>query len=292
MSRPGRPQGEDRSAQHEGTPVSRRVLTLCADDFGLSAPISRGIAMLARAQRLSAVSCITNAAHWREAARALRGLPLSVTVGLHFNLTEGRPLSRELARVWPELPSLPRLLLLSHLHQLPVAALRLEWQAQLDAFVQATGRPPQMVDGHQHVHHLPVLRQVMLDGIAPMAPRPAVRSTANLLGPGFAFKRFVIERSGGRALKRELVRRGLRHNACLLGAYDFVTADYRALMRQWLAQLPREGGLLFCHPAETAGAGDAIGDARLRELAYLESQVFMSDLAEAQVVLGQAWVRA
>jgi len=122
MSRPGRPQGEDRSAQHEGTPVSRRVLTLCADDFGLSAPISRGIAMLARAQRLSAVSCITNAAHWREAARALRGLPLSVTVGLHFNLTEGRPLSRELARVWPELPSLPRLLLLSHLHQLPRCA--------------------------------------------------------------------------------------------------------------------------------------------------------------------------
>ncbi|MBC7958060.1 MAG: ChbG/HpnK family deacetylase [Cytophagales bacterium] len=269
-----------------------RVLTLCADDFGLSSGISRGIAMLARAQRLSAVSCITNAPHWREAAPLLRELPATVTVGLHFNLTEGQPLSRELAREWPTLPSLPRLLLLSHLHQLPVAALRVEWQAQLDAFVQATGRAPQMVDGHQHVHHLPALRQVVLDGIAPMAPRPAVRNTARLLGPGFAFKRFVIEHTGGRALKRELVRRGLRHNAALLGAYDFVTTDYRRLMRQWLAEVPPEGGLLFCHPAEVADAGDAIGDARLREFAYLEGNAFAADLAEAKVTLGAAWVRA
>jgi predicted glycoside hydrolase/deacetylase ChbG (UPF0249 family) len=273
-------------------PDAGRLLNLCADDFGLSPGISRGIAMLARAQRLSAISCITNAPHWRESAVLLRGLPAGITVGLHFNLTEGQPLSRELAQYWPTLPSLPRLLLLSHLHQLPVAALRVEWQAQVDAFVQATGRAPQMVDGHQHVHHLPVLRQVMLDGIAPMAPRPAVRSTARLPGPGFAFKRFVIERTGGRALKRELVRRGLRHNAALLGAYGFATTDYRGLMRQWLAEVPREGGLLFCHPAEVADAGDAIGDARLREFAYLESAAFAADLAEAEVTLGAAWVRA
>ncbi len=272
--------------------MTTKVLTLCADDFGLSSGISRGIAMLARAHRLSAVSCITNAPHWREAAPLLRGLPLSVTVGLHFNLTKGRPLSPELARHWPTLPSLPQLLVLSHLHRLPVAALRVEWLAQLDAFVQATGRAPHMVDGHQHVHHLPVLRQVVLDGIAPMAPRPAVRSTARVLGHGFVFRRFMIERAGGRALKRELARRGLRHNAALLGAYDFVATDYRGLMRQWLAKLPREGGLLFCHPAEVADAGDAIGDARLREFAYLEGDAFMSDLAQARVALGASWVRA
>jgi chitin disaccharide deacetylase len=271
--------------------MNGRVLTLCADDFGLSPGISRGIAMLARAKRLSAISCITNAPHWREAAPMLRDLPDTVTVGLHFNLTEGKPLSRELARVWPALPSLPKLLLLSHLRQLPETALRVEWQAQVDAFVQATNRPPQMVDGHQHVHHLPLLRQVVLDGIAPMSPRPAVRSTAPLRGPGFAFKRFVIERTGGRALKREFMRRGLRHNAVLLGAYDFTTTDYRGLMRQWLKQLPREGGLLFCHPAEVADAGDAIGDARLREFAYLESSAFAADLQEAKVALGQSWIR-
>jgi len=92
-------------------------------------------------------------------------------------------------------------------------------------------------------------------------------------------------------LKREFLRRGLRHNAVLLGAYDFATTDYRGLMRQWLARLPREGGLLFCHPAEVADAGDAIGDARLREFAYFESEAFAADLAEARITLGQSWIR-
>jgi hypothetical protein len=40
---------------------------------------------------------------------------------LHFNLTEGRPLSPSLAALWPSLPSLPRLLLASHLGRLPLA---------------------------------------------------------------------------------------------------------------------------------------------------------------------------
>jgi hypothetical protein len=265
---------------------------LCADDFGLAPGISRGIASLARAGRLSAVSCITNAPHWRAAAPMLKGLPPLVVTGLHFNLTEGRPLSRDLARVWPELPSIGKLLAMSHLRRLPIDALRAEWLAQIDAFVQATGHAPQMVDGHQHVHHLPGLRQILLDGIAPLSPRPAVRSTAPLLGPGFAFKRSVIERSGGRALRRELMRLGVRHNPCLLGAYDFDASDYRSLMRRWLALVPPEGAMLFCHPAEEPDANDSIGDARLREFAYFESQAFAADLAEARVVLGAAWVRA
>jgi predicted glycoside hydrolase/deacetylase ChbG (UPF0249 family) len=272
--------------------VSARLLTLCADDFGLSRAISTGIAGLARAGRLSALSCITNAPHWRAAAPLLRGLPAGVTIGLHFNLTEGVPLSAELKREWPQLPSLPKLLALSHLRRLPLHALRREWQAQTDAFAQATGHAPQMVDGHQHVHHLPGLRAIVLDGIAPLAPRPAVRNTGRLLGPGFGFKRLVIARTGGRALQRDLQRLGLRHNASLLGAYDFATTDYRGLMQGWLAQLPREGGLLFCHPADVGGDdADPIGAAREREHLYLASDAFAQDLAAAQVTLGAAWVR-
>ena len=78
-----------------------RVLMLCADDFGLDTGISIAIARLARAGRLNAVSCISNSEGWLEDAAWLSGLPASVNLGLHFNLTEGRPLSRRLARVWP-----------------------------------------------------------------------------------------------------------------------------------------------------------------------------------------------
>lgn len=272
--------------------MTARVLTLCADDFGLAPGITRGIQALAHAQRLSAISCTTSSPYWREAAPLLRSLPEGLCVGLHFNLSQGKPLSAELARVWPELPSVPRLTVLAQLHRLPLRELRFEWLAQLDAFAQATGRAPHMVAGHGDVHRLPGVRQVVLDGIAPFAPRPAVRSTARLLGPRFAFKRWVMGHTGGRALQRDITKLGLRHNACLAGVYDFTEPDYRALVRQWLALLPREGGLLACQPAEVADAGDPLGDTRLREFAYFESDAFTRDLAEAQVTLGQAWVRA
>jgi chitin disaccharide deacetylase len=268
-----------------------RTLALCADDFGLTPGISAGIVQLARAQRLTAVSCITNGPYWVEAAKLLQDLPDSVDVGLHLNRTEVRPLSARLARRWPQLPSLPGLIARAHLRLLPRAELRNEVHAQLRAFTRERGAPPRFVDGHQHVHHLPGLREVLLDMVEHVQPLPALRNTGRVLGPGFAVKRMLIERTGGRALARDLRHRVLPHNAALLGVYDFADPDYRALMQRWLAELPYEGALLFCHPGERFGgdAPDAIAAARAREFAYLGSAAFDADLAAADVRLGRAW---
>ena len=145
-----------------GAPASR-MLALCADDFGLTPGISAGIAELARARRLTAVSCITNSPHWAKAATRLEGLPATVEVGLHFNLTEGRPLSRHLRKRWPSSSGLAALILRAHLGLLPRRALSSEAHAQLAAFIVARGVPPQFIDGHQHVHHLPGVRELLLD---------------------------------------------------------------------------------------------------------------------------------
>ena len=268
-----------------------RTLALCADDFGLAPGISAGIARLARAQRLTAVSCVTNTAHWEASAPLLAKLPASVDTGLHINLTEGRPLSPRLAKLWPRLPTLPVLIVRAHLGLLPRAELRSEVHAQLAAFRAATGVAPKYIDGHQHVHHLPGLRAIILDMVEHVQPLPALRNTGRVLGPGSGVKRWLIENTGGRALARELSLRVLLHNPALLGAYDFVDANYRALMQGWLAELPREGGLLFCHPGETAVGDppDVIKAARERELAYLGSDAFAQDLAAAGVSLGRVW---
>jgi predicted glycoside hydrolase/deacetylase ChbG (UPF0249 family) len=81
------------------------------------------------------------------------------------------------------------------------------------------------------------------------------------------------------------------HNPALLGVYDFARTDYRRLMQGWLASLPREGGLLLCHPGgvSSIGARDPIGAARIRELNYLSSDDFTQDLAAADVTLGMVW---
>lgn len=261
-----------------------KPLVLCADDYGLSAPISSGIETLARRARLSAVACIVNAPHWRTAAARQHDWPASVSRGLHLNLTEGEPASVELRRVWPTLPPLGRLLLLAQLRLLPRAALRAEVAAQLAAFQAATGRAPDFIDGHQHVHALPGVREGLLELARAQAEPPALRNTARVLGPAAGLKGRIIEASGGRAFGAALLDAGLVHNPVLLGAYDFHAGDYRALMQRWLAQVPAEGALLFCHPGRRE-SGDPIGAARERELAYFDSAAFDADLAAAQVRL-------
>ncbi len=270
-----------------------KTLALCADDHGLSAAVNRGIQQLASRGRLTDVSCLSNGPAWAAGAPALAALPGvalgTLRLGLHFNLTEGRPLSRALAQLWPRLPALPRLLVAAHLRQLPLQALRDELAAQWQAFTQATGRVPATLDGHQHVHHLPGLRELVLECLAAQ-PGLRVRDTAVVLGPGYSFKRRVIAGTGARVLRRALQARAAQANTQLLGVYDFKTTDYRALMQAWLAAAPARGGLLFCHPgeAEAINTTDAIACARARELAYLGSEDFAQDLRAAGVQLGHA----
>jgi len=275
---------------------ARRPLLLCADDFGLSTGVDQAITALVQAGRLGAFSCISNGPAWRQDAAGVAALRQPVRAdrppaqaGLHLNLSEGRPLSPALAACWPQLPPLPRLILAAHLGRLPLAALRDELAAQWSAFVDAAGVAPDFIDGHQHVHHLPGVRGLLLD--LAQVHRVPVRCTGRLAGPGPALKRWLIAATGGRALGRALVRLGLPHNRLLLGAYDFVEPDYGRLMRGWLAHVPADGALLFCHPGRPApGDGpDAIAAARQREFAYLASDDFSRDLAAAGVVLAPVW---
>ena len=269
-----------------------RVLALCADDYGLTPSIDRGIRSLAANWRLSEISCLVNGAGWPATARDLVALaPVRqgrVRTGLHFNLSEGRPISPDLARLWPQLPSLQNLIVMAHLHRLPVDALRAELKAQLAAFEQARGKAPNHLDGHQHVHHLPQVRDLVLDQLGTRADIK-VRHTGRVQGPGYAVKRLLIEGTGGSALGRQLDARRLAANTHLFGVYDFNEPDYRGLMQRWLAALPERGGLIFCHPGE-AGSGpegrpDPIAKARVRELAYLGSEDFAADLKAAEVRL-------
>jgi predicted glycoside hydrolase/deacetylase ChbG (UPF0249 family) len=268
----------------------RRVVGVCADDVGLVDGVAETVVALAASERLSAASCVTNGSAWRASAALLAASRAPLEIGLHFNLSEGAPLSTALRARWPTLPRLGRLLAQAHLRTLPLAAIGAEFAAQVDAFAAALGRLPDFVDGHQHVHALPGVRRIVLDAVATWPEAPWVRSTGRVLGPGDAFKRRVIEASGGRALERELVARAVAHNRALLGAYDF-HADYRPLMQAWLAAAPSDGALLFCHPGTGGGEGpgdDPIAAARRREAAYLAGDEFAADLAAAGVTVGPA----
>jgi chitin disaccharide deacetylase len=172
------------------------------------------------------------------------------------------------------------------LRKLPVPAVRDEWQAQMQAFEKAYGRPPAHIDGHQHVHHLPQVRDALIELLA-QKPGIPVRHTGRVRGPGFAVKRLLIEGTGGRELGRALEAQGRAANTQLLGVYDFQGTNYRRWMQAWLAALPERGGLIFCHPGEVnhSEVPDPIGEARVRELAYLDGEEFSADLRAAGAIL-------
>jgi len=267
-----------------------RRLALCADGFGRSPAQSEAIAGLARRGRVNSISCLTNGPHWRAGAELLRDLPASIERGLHLNLTEGRPLSRDLLRVWSRFPALPKLIVRAHLRALPLAALRAEFDAQFDAFVEANGEVPRFVDGCQHVHHLPGVRNVVLDALSRSPTQIAVRNTGLVLGPGFERHRLMVEWTGGRTLSQRLRERGVAHNAALTGVYDRRAADYRVLMRHWLAAVPDQGALLACEPdADPVPVAGGPVAARARERAYLESAEFDADLRTFDIVLAPVW---
>lgn len=268
--------------------VSTRVLTLCADDFGLSESISNAIIELVKQQRLSSVSCITNAGHFPAAAGALQPHRARIETGLHFNLTEGRPLSSALSAHWPLLPTVGKLILRSHFGAVPRAAIEQELHAQWQKFYDVFGTEPDFIDGHQHVHDLPVIRDLVIARAQTQQKLPWIRNTGTLAGPGYGFKRAVIKLTGGMQLQRKLHTHKLFSNRMLLGVYDFKLLNYRRLMQRWLGHLPASGGLIFCHPGLISSPSENAGMAlcRASEFNYFASKEFMQDLHSAHVRLG------
>lgn len=266
---------------------SLRRIALCVDDYGLNDGINRAVLDLAALGRVQATSVMVGGPAWAQGVGALRALDATqVEVGLHLDLTE--------CALHPALRyRLGTLLARAYLRQLPVALLRTEISAQLDTFTQALGRAPAYIDGHQHVHQLPVVRTLLLEEIARRYPAATLwlRSTqspppAAHADTRTAFKSTVIAALGQRALLRQARRQGLRHNARLLGVYDFTGGRdaYRARLQRWLAAA-RDGDLLMCHVGHASAQADVLAGARQDEMAVLAGPQFPQWLADAGVQL-------
>jgi len=160
------------------------------------------------------------------------------------------------------------------------------------AFEAARGRPPDFVDGHQHVHVLPGIREELFKALehrgwrgrlwlrdpsdclaAIVRRRVAIRKalTVQVLASGFA---------------RRARRAGFDVNEGFSGFSPFDSArDPAADFAAFFDALgPRP--VVMCHPghvdSELAGL-DPVGEPRTREYAYLASDSFL-DLLEGRAI--------
>ncbi|MGI9280247.1 MAG: ChbG/HpnK family deacetylase [Endozoicomonas sp.] len=260
-------------------------ITLCADDYGMHPGVSQAILELAAKGRIQATSCMVTCPEWTQQARGLTTIQDKVDIGLHLNLTEGKGLS---SAFMGGFPSLNQVLIKSHLRLLDKSALLEEITAQYQMFMDTTGRAPDFVDGHQHVHHLPMVREALLSVLRRFKPDPSfwVRSVTPIIHRGGGLKSYIIEGSGGKSLLYELINHSVNTNTSFAGIYSLKpNEDYSALMTSWLSE-SYDRGLIMCHPGKTAGQNNLDHpEARQLELDYFSGQQFVDDCQKAGVDL-------
>ena len=264
-------------------PPAARYLCICADDFGMSTGINSAVFDLAERAKISATSGMVRRSAWHAGARALRHIDTArLDVGLHLDLT--CPTIADGAE-----PGLAGLLAKTYARTVDAEALRSDIREQLTRFEDAMQRAPAFVDGHRHVHQLPVVRELLVEEIARRyaVARPWLRCTAPVPGraPG-GLKAGIIHALGGPRLAALARRHGIPVSGGLLGVYDFSgsAADYRQRLSAWIAA-SRSGDVLMCHPCAVVLPSDPHGPARLREYTALRELVFPVSTRRGEVAI-------
>lgn len=271
-----------------------KYIILCADDYGLNAGISQGIIDLLRRQRLSAVSCMSTGPSWSQYSLLLKPFENQVDLGLHFNLTEGRPVSPLYREKHGErFSSLGKLITRAYLGLLNEAAIEEELELQLKNFVDAMGFLPNFIDGHQHIQQLPIVREALLkvynNRLA--VTKPYLRSAYHIGRiPGLSanLKKKIIFYCGAAGFERLLVQADIPHNLAFSGIYNFSpSTNYAQLFPQFLSGLDSKG-LIMCHPGiASAQDSDPIAAVRQLEYDYFASDQFPQDCLSQQVSIGR-----
>lgn len=266
-----------------------RRIWLCADDYGISPGVDTAIRDLVMRGRLNATSVMVVAPSFSRAeASALSVLNAGtqrVAIGLHLTLTGPfRPLTQYAPLAEGAFLPLSTTLRLAMQQRLDMAALAAEFRAQFEAFAAAFARPPDFVDGHQHVQLFPQVRQAALETTCRIAPLAWMRQC----GSALPLRRRLTDPKGllidwlSREFRARAAKLGIATNPAFAGTYTFrANADFAELFPGFLEGLPA-GGLVMCHPGHVDAELtrlDPLTTLREREYAYFCSDAFPAALA-------------
>jgi len=271
-----------------------RNIWLCADDYGISPAVSAAIRDLIARGRINATSAMVVAPDFSqsEASTLTDAAERRAAIGLHLTLTAPfRPLTGSFAPLrggafLPLAPMAQRALL----RNLDSVSLEAEITSQFAAFGAAFGRAPDYVDGHQHIHVFPRIREALLQVIKRAAPKAWLRQCGRAAAAPKSFgdpKGYILDALSAR-LRRLAAGAGVPTNTAFAGTYSFgPRADYAALFPGFLDGLP-DGGLVMCHPGHVDPQLlrlDPLTDMREREYAFFIGETFPRLLAARDIAL-------
>lgn len=233
------------------------------DDLGLSAAVNEAVITLAQMQRIQATSFMSHGAIASDAINELHRL--NIDIGLHLDLTG-----------FHSVASLKTILIYSYCHRLSETFIINLINQQLDRFEDIIGRKPVFIDGHQHVHQFPQIRNNLVAIIQQRYGNSVgIRSTKPIQTD---LKAHLIYHLGGKQLDKILQKKGIVHNCAFAGVYNF-NADAKNLAHkweEWFEATPADGAIIMCHPAVPSTSWhDEIKKAREIEWQWLCSDAFM-----------------
>jgi chitin disaccharide deacetylase len=269
---------------------------LCADDYGISPAVSKAIRELIERGRLNATSVMVVApALDHDSAAALSALGKDgrrLAIGLHVTLTgRFKPLTTGYRPVrHGNFVSLAEMMVRGSLRLLNRDRLAGEIGAQLKAFTDLFGRAPDFVDGHQHSHLFPQVREAFLHVVKQQAPQAWVRQCGRAVGvPRSDYKADILD-ALSRRFRRLAAHCGVQTNPAFAGTYDFnatPSPDFAKLFPGFLKNLPPKS-VVMCHPgfvdAELERL-DPLTSLREREFAYLAGDTFPAVLGQRDMTL-------
>lgn len=258
--------------------MAKPLVLLTADDYAMTDGVSRAIEELADRRLLSATGVMVNTAHWPAHAARIRDRRDRVAVGLHLNLTLGAPLG-PMPRLAPGgvLPPIGALTRAAFLRTISIDEIAAETTRQLAAFEAALGFPPDYVDGHQHAHALPGVRQGVLTAIS--ARNYALTQLVRVPAGGGGAKGLVLSwlvAGFGDAARRA----GLVVNDSFGGVTEFAP---EAAARDLTASLEAPTGHLhiaMCHPGYPDAELAAIDPVTTRRRTEYDALLAMDGLAQ------------
>ena len=262
-----------------------RRLRLIADDYGLAPGVSTAILELLDRGRLTGTSCMTGFPEWHDEAVRIRPLAGRAAIGLHLTLTD-QPAVTGQSSLAPQgrLPPLGSLALPFRRGRIDDRDVHAELDAQHRRFVEALGREPDFIDGHQHVHFLPVVRRWLRMRFQKGAGMPALRGSPAWPGAVATALKVTAVAALAAGFDSAMERAGFMVMRPLTGLYDWRQPDgFASVLRSAVGTLP-ENGLFMCHPGhvdETLRGRDPMQSVREVEFVYLASEDFGASLARA-----------
>lgn len=253
--------------------AKRLGIIVCADDFGVSSDVNNAIIRLLEHERISAVSCLVTGKAWEKGAMALKNFRDLADIGLHL-FYEETPFNEILTLAYTKRLSKPLILK--------------KFKCQLDNFMGSMGMPPDYIDGHQHIHQLPVFRLALMDLIdAAGFNRIYIRNSASnfndILKRKISILKNIFIALPGFSLKKDLYKREIPTNNDFLGVYNFNTNHHAGhIFDQFLRTVRKTNSIYVCHPCcgnkLLNDKSNVFDIKRVEEFKYLESDQYKETL--------------